>query len=69
MATSKKADPKAKSDTEIKKETEKVELNLTGDQIIIGVSGGLVPGKEYPVSADIAMTLINKGVAKLKTNN
>jgi hypothetical protein len=40
---------------------------LTGDQIVLGIAGGLVPEKEYEVSADIANVLITKGFATLKT--
>ena len=40
---------------------------IEGDQIIIGVSGGLVVDKEYSVSAHTAQVLISKGFATLKT--
>lgn len=40
---------------------------LTGDQVIIGTGGNLEAGREYTVSADTAMVLINKGIATLKT--
>ena len=43
------------------------ELNLIGEQIIVGIGGGLKIGKEYRVGAELAMVLIKKGSAKLKT--
>ena len=39
---------------------------LHGDQIIIGTGGILEVGKEYKVSANVAMAIINKGHAVLK---
>lgn len=38
---------------------------LKGDQVIIGLSQPLTEGKEYTVSADVATTLIGKGIAVL----
>jgi hypothetical protein len=42
------------------------DLNLKGEQIVIGIGGGLQKGKEYPVGAELAMVLIKKGAAELK---
>ena len=39
---------------------------LEGDQIIIGIAGGLVVDKEYEVSSHTAQVLIDKGFATLK---
>lgn len=39
---------------------------LAGRQTIIGIKGGLVLGKEYSVSSDIAKNLISRGFAKIK---
>ena len=46
----------------------KESIQLKGNQTIIGISGGLVEGKEYFVSAHTAEVLIINGHAKLKTN-
>jgi len=40
---------------------------LKGDQYIIGIGGNLTVGKEYRVSDSVAMILIAKGFAELKT--
>lgn len=51
----------------VNKEIEVVETPvLKGDQTIIGIGGGLVPDKEYNVSAQTAQVLIAKGFATLK---
>lgn len=64
----------AKSNIKIEKEhskdvKSKVELitDLKGNQTIIGKGGNLVIDKEYKVTDKIAMILINKGFATLKT--
>lgn len=43
-----------------------IDLNLKGEQVIIGLGGTLTEGKAYKVSADVAQVLINKGLATLK---
>ena len=40
---------------------------LKGDQYIIGIGGNLTVGKQYKVSDSVAMILISKGFAELKT--
>ena len=55
--------------TEVEETTADVKsesTKLQGDQIIIGVAGGLVVDKEYKVSSHTAKVLIDKGFATLK---
>ena len=59
----KQAPTKAEETTvDVKSESTK----LQGDQIIIGIAGGLVVDKEYKVSSHTAKVLIDKGFAALK---
>jgi len=70
MAKTKNKQPLLQSDEIVEKPVEQPQqeqpLVLIGDQIIIGCGGSLKIGKEYNVSADVAMNLIKKGIAKLK---
>lgn len=50
----------------IKEEVQTESTKLEGDQIVIGIAGGLVLDKEYNVSAHTAQVLIDKGFATLK---
>lgn len=57
------------SPTEVEETTADVQpesTKLEGDQIIIGIAGGLVVDKEYEVSSHTAQVLIDKGFATLK---
>lgn len=58
---------KSKVSSKAKEVTPTQEVTLVGSQTVIGAKiGTLTEGKEYEVTAEIAMILINKGFATLK---
>lgn len=58
---------KSKVSSKAKEVTPTQEVTLVGSQKVIGAKiGTLTEGKEYEVTAEIAMILINKGFATLK---
>ena len=58
---------KSKVSSKAKEVTPTQEVTLVGSQTVIGAKiGTLTDGKEYEVTAEIAMILIQKGFATLK---
>lgn len=58
---------KPKVNNKAKEVTPTQEVTLVGSQKVIGAKiGTLTEGKEYEVTAEMAMILINKGFATLK---